>query len=653
MIRLLVVSLTIAAACSNKKSDVPKQSTDGLIPRSVLFSPPERTSVQISPDGSHLSFLAPTNGILNVWVAPVDKPSDAKVISADKKRPIRSYFWTYDSKQIIYSQDAGGDENWQLFAIGLEGGKAKNLVNNPKVAARVGGVSPKFPQQIVILKNDRNPQLHDPHVVNTVTGESKLLIENPGFAGFVIDEDYKVRMGAAPTPDGGMTYLVPTSSKEKPWAPAIQVGPEDVNTTQPVGFDENGNLLLRDSRGRNTAAFYVVDNDGNKKLIAENAKADGQGLLQHPKTKKVLAATFTYAKRETVILDESIQKDNTGLKALAGENEFAITSTDHEFSKAVVAVFSDVTPAQYYLWNRDTQKATYLFDGKPNLKKYELAPMQVAEIPARDGLKMVSYYTLPKKMSEAKPMVLLVHGGPWARDSWGFNGLHQLLANRGYTVLSTNFRGSTGFGKAHLNAGNKEWGKKMHTDLLDAVEWAVNKGIASKDKICIMGGSYGGYATLAGLTLTPDAFTCGVDIVGPSSIITLLKAVPPYWKPMLAMFKNRVGDWTTEDGKKALMDVSPLTHADKIRKPLLIGQGANDPRVKQAEADQIVEAMKKQNIPVTYALFPDEGHGFAKPDNNIAFWGVTEAFLAKHLGGRAFPLSEAELKKSTMKLSKH
>jgi dipeptidyl aminopeptidase/acylaminoacyl peptidase len=299
-----------------------------------------------------------------------------------------------------------------------------------------------------------------------------------------------------------------------------------------------------------------------------------------------------------------------------------------------------------------------LFSTRPELEEAPLARMHPVVIKSRDGLDLVSYLTLPNaqdadgdgKADKPGPMVLMVHGGPWARDSWGFNPLHQLLANRGYAVLSVNFRSSTGFGKAFGNAGNRQWGKAAHDDLLDAVSWAVAGGVADKDKVCILGGSYGGYATLVGLTMTPDVFACGVDIVGPSSIITLIESIPPYWAPMMALFKDRVGDWTTPEGKKALLEVSPISHVANIKRPLLIGQGANDPRVKQAESDQIVAAMRERRIPVTYVLFPDEGHGFARPENNQAFWAVAEAFLSAHLGGLYQPVTKEDLASSTIQV---
>jgi dipeptidyl aminopeptidase/acylaminoacyl peptidase len=357
---------------------------------------------------------------------------------------------------------------------------------------------------------------------------------------------------------------------------------------------------------------------------------------------------FNYLRPEWLVLDPSVKPDFEYLKTVA-EGEMQVTSGTLDDQKWIVAYLQDNGPTRYYFYDRQNKKATFLFVNRPTLEGLPLAKMHPVAIPARDGLELVSYLTLPMdsdpdgdgRPDRPLPLILNVHGGPWARDSWGFDPEHQFLANRGYAVLSVNFRGSTGFGKNFANAGNREWAGKMHDDLIDAVNWAVAQKIADKDKVCIMGGSYGGYATLVGVTMTPDIFACGVDIVGPSNILTLLSTIPPYWEPAKQQFKDRVGDYESDEGKKFLTERSPLTYVEKIKKPLLIGQGANDPRVKQAESDQIVEAMQQKKIPVTYVLYPDEGHGFARPENRLSFYAVTEAFLAEHLGGRYQPIGDA------------
>jgi len=363
--------------------------------------------------------------------------------------------------------------------------------------------------------------------------------------------------------------------------------------------------------------------------------------MMHPTKMVPEAVGYTYERREWQVLDPAVQGDLDYLKTVA-EGDSEVTGRTLDDKHWIVAYQSDSGPVRYYHYDRAAHKANYLFSNRPALESLPLAKMHPTVIQASDGLPMVAYYTLPVwtdndgdgKPTAPLPTVLFVHGGPWARDEWGYNGAHQWLANRGYAVVSVNYRSSTGFGKNFVNAGNKQWGARMHDDLVDTVNWAVNGGIADKSKVAIMGGSYGGYATLVGLTHTPDLFACGVDIVGPSNLITLLESIPPYWEPLINVFTTRVGDHRTDEGRALLTERSPLTHVDQITKPLLIGQGANDPRVKQREADQIVAAMQAKNIPVTYVVYPDEGHGFARPENRLSFNAVAEAFLAEHLGGK-------------------
>jgi dipeptidyl aminopeptidase/acylaminoacyl peptidase len=394
-----------------------------------------------------------------------------------------------------------------------------------------------------------------------------------------------------------------------------------------------------------------------QKVIAEDAKADASDFIIHPTKDNLQAVSFEYDRVRWKVVDKTIEKDLAALAKLDG-GEVNIASRTLDDKTWIVGTTSEQHPGNFYVWDRAKQKATFLFAADPELDKQPLVKMHPVELKSRDGLTLVSYLSLPAaadpdgdgKANAPVPMVLYVHGGPWARDSWGFEPIHQLLANRGYAVLSVNYRGSTGFGKKFYNAANLQWGKAMHEDLIDAVEWAIKSGIAPRERIGILGGSYGGYATLAGLTLTPDVFACGVDLVGISSLPTFIASIPPYWAPFMAYIHARVGNPETPEGKAALLAVSPLTHAAKIKRPLLIGQGANDPRVKQAESEQIVAAMKKHGLPVAYALFPDEGHGFAKPTNNIAFFAISEAFLSAHLGGSYLPITADEIKASTMQI---
>jgi dipeptidyl aminopeptidase/acylaminoacyl peptidase len=386
---------------------------------------------------------------------------------------------------------------------------------------------------------------------------------------------------------------------------------------------------------------------GKTTLLGEDPKADVGSLMAHPATGAVQAASFTYEKPSWKVLDPAIQADLDAL-ARVDPGELVIPSRTLADDLWVVAFLRDDGAGRYHLYDRTTKTATYLFSNRKDLDGLPLVPMHPVVIPSRDGLSLVSYLTLPRasdptrsgRPSAPLPLVLDVHGGPWVRDGWGYNPSHQWLANRGYAVLSVNYRGSAGFGKRFLNAGNGEWAGKMHDDLLDAVEWAVKAGVADRAKVAISGGSYGGYAALVGLTFTPEVFACAVDVVGPSSLVTLLQSVPPYWKPQLDLMRKRVGDHTTEEGRKFLLERSPLTRVDAIRRPLLIGQGANDPRVKQAEADQIVKAMEAKSIPVTYVLYPDEGHGFQRPPNRLSFFAVVEAFLGPILGGRVEPVGD-------------
>lgn len=620
-----------------------------LIPRELLFGNPERSAVHISPDGKHLSWQAPVDGVLNVWVAPIDDLSAAKPITKDTKRGIRSHSWVYDNQHLVYVQDKDGDENWHVYSVDINTGAVVDLTPIDGIAAQIENASLKFPGELLVGINDRNPQFHDVYRVDVATGKRELLLENTGFAGLLADDDFKIRFGLKYNLlNGGID--VSKMGEDGKWVPFESIPMEDSLTTRPIGFDKSGeSAYLLDSRGRDTAALVLMNlATGEKKVIAEDPRADISDVMIEPNEKTVLAAASTYERNRWQFMDPEVKADHELLGTVA-RGEVNVTSATLDNRKWVVAFVGDDGPVRYYLFDRDTKKAEFLFTNRKELESVSLAQMHPVLIPTRDGMELVSYLTLPvgegsdenPVPSKPLPMVLYVHGGPWARDEWGLNPVHQWLANRGYAVLSVNFRGSTGFGKKFLNAGNREWGAKMHDDLLDAVNWAVEKKIADPDRVAIMGGSYGGYATLAGLTLTPDVFACGVDIVGPSNLVTLLKSVPPYWVPQLRMFKDRVGDHTTEEGRKFLESRSPLSHVDKIQRPLMIGQGANDPRVKQAESDQIVQAMHSKKIPVTYVLYPDEGHGFARPENRLSFFALAENFLATHLKGRAEEIGSA------------
>ena len=619
-----------------------------LIPRKLLFGNPDKTQARISPDGKRLSFLAPVNGVLNVWVGLVDDPDSARPVTNDTNRGIRFHTWAYTSKHILYIQDKGGDENWRIYGVDLESGAVTDYTPIEKVNAGIVTGSLRAPGKLVIALNDRNEQVHDLHILDLNTGERTLLIQNDeGFLSYTVDEEFRVRLGSLMTPDGGMEVM--RRMEDNTWELFMRVPMEDMLTTQVFGFDASGRYLyLADSRDRNTSAEMQYDTQSNDfKMLAEDPRADLSGVIVHPTNLRVQAVSFTYDRKYWKVLDSTIQADLDFL-ATVENGEIEVVSRTLDDQTWIVAYSLDNSPVRYYRYERAAHKATFLFSDRKELEDKPLARMHSVTIKSRDGLDLVSYFTLPlnsesngtDRPAKPLPMVLFVHGGPWGRDTWGFDPWHQWLANRGYAVLSVNFRASTGFGKAFTNAGNMEWGAAMHDDLIDAVDWAIKEGIAAKDSIAIMGGSYGGYATLAGLTFTPDVFACGVDVVGPSNMVTLLETIPPYWTPMLEMLTSRMGDHRTEEGREFLKSRSPLTYADRIRKPLLIGQGANDPRVKQAESDQIVQAMQEKNIPVTYVLYPDEGHGFARPENNMSFTAVAEAFLAGILEGHFEPIGD-------------
>jgi dipeptidyl aminopeptidase/acylaminoacyl peptidase len=618
-----------------------------LIPREALFGNPEKVAARISPDGKWLSWIAPREGVLNVWVAPASDIGKARPLTAEKVRPIRQYFWAPDSKQVLYINDKGGDENFLLYGVNVVSGEERKLTPFEKTRVQVLGVSPLVPGRILVGLNNRDAKWHDVHSLDLATGKLTPVLMNTGeYAGFLSDANLVIRGATKSRPDGGSDYYRVVGNKVDA-KPTETITLEDSSTTSPAGFTTDGKTLYwLDSRGRNTAALIAQDvATGKKAILAEDARADIGGAMANPRTGRVEAYAVDYLRNDWTPIGNAVTADLAFLKSkLTGD--ITVTSRTLADDKWTVVSGSAKQPSVAWLYDRKARKLTKLFESRPKLSGMPLTEMYPVEIKSRDGMSMVSYLTLPPgtdpdgdgKPSAAVPMVLLVHGGPWGRDSYGYNGLHQWLANRGYAVLSPNFRASTGFGKAFVEAGNLQWGLKMHDDLIDAVDWAVSHGVTSPDKVAIMGGSYGGYATLAGLTFTPDKFACGVDIVGPSNLQTLLKTIPPYWEAGKAQFAKRMGDLATDEGRKLLDAASPLYKADQIKKPLLIGQGANDPRVKQDESDQIVKAMKAKGIPVTYIVFPDEGHGFARPVNSIAFNAAAENFLAGCLGGRAEPV---------------
>ena len=609
-----------------------------LIPREVLFGNPERTQPRLSPGGERLAYIAPVDGVLNVWVGPVGPDSGGggfEPVTRDTDRGIRQYFWAEDGTHLVYLQDKGGDENWRLYAVDPTTGEIRDLTPFENVQARPLEKDKRFPDELLVGLNRRDPQVHDVYRLNLATRDLRMVAQNPGnVAGWVADADMRVRGALSAYPDGGFGLLV-RQTEEDDWRELFRWGPEDSMNSGPLGFSEDGvRMFLKDSREANTARLVRLDLSTQEvEILAEDPVYDVSDVLVHPDTREVQATAFTRARTEWIVLDEAIREDFATIAKLH-PGDFKVVSRDRADENWLVAFTADDGPVSYYAYDRDEKRGAHLFDDRPELKEYTLAPMEPVSFEARDGLEIHGYLTVPPVLrSEKVPMVLNVHGGPWVRDVWGYDPETQWLANRGYACLQVNYRGSAGYGKRFLNAGNKEWGAKMHDDLVDAVGWAVGRGIADPERVAIYGGSYGGYAALVGATFTPDLFRCAVDIVGPSNLITLIKSIPPYWKPLLAIFHERVGNPETEE--EFLKSRSPLFRVEQIKIPMLIAQGANDPRVKQAESEQIVAAMKEKGIDHEYLLFPDEGHGFAKPENRLKFYAAAERFLAKHLGGRS------------------
>lgn len=625
-----------------------------LIERAKIFGNPSKSGGKISPDGQWLSWIAPRDGVLNVWVAPASDPSRARPLTEEKVRPVRSSFWSPDSKVLLYIQDKGGDENFLLYGVDVASGKPSSYTPFEKTRVRVIQVSSKVKDRILVGINNRDARWHDVYSLELASGKLTLVQQNDGYAGYLADDTLALRMASKARSDGGSTFYRMADGKVDT-TPLTEVSLEDSQTTAPLGYTADGKTLYwTDARGRNTSALLAQDvASGESTVLAQDPRADIADALYDPRTGRVQAYGLEYLRQEYVPLSNDLKGDLDFLKKNV-KGQFSVTSRTDADDKWLLSVDPVTAPASAWLYERKTKRLTQLYVTRPELEGAPLVPMHAQEIRARDGLTLVSYLSLPKSVDAAGtgrasapvPMVLLVHGGPWARDTYGYRGYHQWLANRGYAVLSVNFRGSTGFGKQFISAGDLQWGRKMHDDLLDAVQWAVKNGVARADKVAIMGGSYGGYATLAGMAFTPSTFACGVDIVGPSNLFTLLQTIPPYWEAGKQQFYKRMGDPTTEEGKALLRERSPLNFAADIRRPLLIGQGANDPRVNVRESEQIVEAMSAKNIPVTYVVFPDEGHGFARPVNNIAFNAVTENFLGKCLDGRAEPIGDT-LKAST------
>ncbi|KAJ3239049.1 hypothetical protein HDU81_006655 [Chytriomyces hyalinus] len=623
---------------------------------------------------------------------------NATCVTNDTARGIRMFGWTANPDVLFFMQDKGGDEDWKVYSVNVETGAEVCLTPAAKTNNTVAGVSRDYPDHLLISSNQRDPTAMDLHLVNIFTGESSLVLENDSkCVGFTVDHKFSSAIATKANPDSSIDFLLlklafsanfnkvavktrtekvtSTSNadgistttiktvtektvskasldvtKSSEGTHVLHMDAEDAGwgDCDPYGFsDDLSCIYMASYKGRNTSAFVSFNLETKETIvIGSDDRSDISGCLIDAVTHKPLAYQTNYEKKKYTAVDKddaSLQRDFSVLDAEAGEGgEWSVESKSQDGRVWIVSISKANFPNVFYFYSRETKVATYLFNTRPVLEEYALSSLRAVEVTTRDGLTMLAYLTIPHSKecqdsaysTEPMPLILHVHGGPYGRDEFGFNRYHQLFANRGYAVLSPQFRGSTGFGKAFLNAATGEWAGKMHDDLIDAGNWAVEQGIAIKDKIAIHGGSYGGYSSLVGVTFTPEYFACSVSIVGPSNVSTLLDSIPAYWGPVRSMLTTRIGaDTDTEEGRAFLLSRSPISRVDSICRPLLIGQGANDPRVKQAESDQIFDAMVEKNIPVTYVLYPDEGHGFARPPNNISFVAVTEAFLAKHLGG--------------------
>lgn len=644
-IRLLTLLAFFAAGLT---SQAQKNELPPLLDRELFFDNPEISGGQLSPDGKYLSFIKPYNGVMNIWVKKFDEAFDAaRPLTADVQRPVRSYFWSRDGKYILYAQDKGGDENFNIYSVDPSAPNAagagvpenRDLTNLKGVRVQIYSVPKTDPDVIYIGLNDRDPAWHDLYKMKLSTGERTLLRQNSPedrITGWIFDWNDELRLAMRSNFDGSNDIL---RVDENGFTPIYSTNVFE--SAYPAGFSkDNQKVYLVTNKGDDVDLTRLVLFD-LKTLKEEFVEADPlkrvdlDNVSFSEVTREIVFTTYEDDRLRYYWKDNSLKEDYDLIsKQLPGvEPYFARTTADERYW--IIGSYSDVDPGTTYLFDRKTKKLTFQYRPRPNIPVEHMAHMKAIRYPSSDGLEIPAYLTLPKGVEHKNlPLIVMPHGGPWARSGWGFNSYAQFLANRGYAVLDPNFRASTGYGKSFVNAGNKEWGRKMQDDITWGVKYLVEQGIVDPEKVGIMGGSYGGYATLAGLAFTPDVFACGVSIVGPSNLITLLNSIPPYWESIRKVFYLRMGDPSTPEGEADLKAMSPLFSADKIKSPLLVVQGANDPRVKQHESDQIVVALRDRGFDVEYIVAPDEGHGFARPVNNMAMLAAAEKFLSKHLGGR-------------------
>jgi dienelactone hydrolase len=636
-------------------------STDAiaLIPRQALFGNPDRTSPALSPCGGYLAYVAPHQGVLNIWLRSAGAEDD-RLLTRDSVREVQYYFWVHNGTQIIYRQDQDGDENYRLFAIDIASGEIRCLTPADdsvahKVQAMVEARSAVRPHEMIIGLNNRDQRCHDLYHADLRTLELTLVQESwPQMQDWLIDNDLQVRGWTEELPEGGIAVKMYDGAAGA-WSELFRWGAEDASLSRVAGFTpDNTGLYLLDSSGRDTAGLARYDlATGAREWLAADPQHDVLYVDFHPTRHSPQAAGMARERTEWIVLDPQEQAD-FDLLSTAQRGDFYISTRSHDNMHWLVRYVRDDGPLGYYAYDRHSGALSYLFSNREELKTAPLARMQPVYFISRDGLTLHGYLTLPLKWRGPGPLVLNVHGGPWARDFWGLNVQAQWLANRGYACLQVNYRGSTGYGKAFANAGNREWGRKMQDDLSDSVAWAVDQGIADPGRVAIFGGSYGGYAALAGVTFTPELYAGGVSGSGISNLETFLNTIPPYWERYRRDLDQRLGripryedgpragepkaetEWSAEDRAEIefLRSRSPLFYVDQVRVPMLMTQGANDPRIKKAESDQFVAAMCARGLEVEYKIYDNEGHGFLHPENLLDFHARAEAFLARVLGGR-------------------
>jgi dipeptidyl aminopeptidase/acylaminoacyl peptidase len=616
-----------------------------VLDRELFFGNPEIANAQLSPDGQYMAFLKPWSDTRNIWVKKRSEPFDAaRRLTAETKRPIPGFLWTRDSRLVLYVKDSDGDENFNVWAVdpaaaspeGKDVPPSRNLTDAKKARAFLYAVPKKTPDTIYIGLNDRDAAWHDLYKLDLKSGERTLIRKNTDrISRWIFDLDGTLRL-ATRTLDNGDTEVL----KVEPESFKAVYTCDVFEACDPQRFHKDGRrVYMETNKGEPDLTRLVLfdPETGREELVESDPmnRVDFGNALFAEATDELVGTTYEDERTRVYLREPAWKADYDWLKAKFPGKDLDFASGTADDSTLLIVARSDVDPGEVHLFDRGGRKLALQYRVRERIPREHMAEMKPVRYPSSDGLEIPAFLTLPKGVpAKSLPAVLLPHGGPWARDGWGFNNLAQFLANRGYAVLSPNFRGSTGYGKKFLNAGNKQWGDRMQDDVTWGARYLVAQGIADPKRVGIMGGSYGGYATLAGVAFTPDLYAAAVSIVGPSNLITLLDSIPPYWEAARLVFYNRMGDPRTPEGKAQLVRQSPLSAAQKIKTPLLVAQGANDPRVKKAESEQIVIALRDRGFPVEYMLAPDEGHGFQRPVNSMALWAASEKFFARHLGGR-------------------